>query len=95
MSRIALAASLTFAACCAVAGVAGPLAAADPEDGGSAQSVIDDLQSKGYLVQINWVNGQDTKPLALCTVAGVNNPGDLPPGKATVYVDVMCPNHDY
>jgi len=64
---------------------------------GSAADVINNLQSKGYLVQINWTNGFDTKPLDLCWVTGVNNPGNIKPGgpgSPTVYVDVQCPNHD-
>ena len=77
-----------------------PLAVADPEVdtvGGSASDVIDDLKAQGYNVNINWTNGFNTKPLSECWVTGVNNPGDETPSKTTfvtVYVDVMCPNHD-
>jgi hypothetical protein len=76
------------------------LAVADPEVdtvGGSASDVIDDLKAQGYNVEINWTNGFDTKPLSECWVTGINNPGDESPSKTTfvtVYVDVMCPNHD-
>lgn len=79
---------------------AAPLAVADPEVdtvGGSASDVIDDLKAQGYNVEINWTNGFDTKPLSECWVTGINNPGDETPGKTTfvtVYVDVICPNHD-
>ena len=48
-------------------------------------------------MQINWVNGFDTKPLSDCSVTGVNNPGDMTPTEGTfttVYVDVACPNGD-
>ncbi|MBJ7340355.1 hypothetical protein [Mycolicibacterium sp.] len=76
----------------------GPVAAADPSvSGGSASTVVDDLESQGYNVQINWVNGFDTKPLAQCWVTRVNNPGDIAPTEGTfttVYVDVACPNGD-
>ena len=78
-----------------------PLAVADPEVdivGGSASDVIDHLKAKGYNVEINWTNGFDTKPLDECWVTGVNNPGGESPSKTTfvtVYVDVVCPNHDY
>ncbi|MDR3664959.1 MAG: hypothetical protein P4L86_32000 [Mycobacterium sp.] len=77
-----------------------PFAVADPslDTGGSAADVIDNLQAEGYLVQINWTNGFDTKPLDECWVLGVNNPGNFKPGgtvAATVYVDVQCPNHDW
>jgi hypothetical protein len=72
-------------------------ATAEPEDGGaSAQSVIDDLKSEGYDVQINWLTGFDTEPLSVCIVSNVNIPGSTPPGSgnlATAYVDVSCPNH--
>jgi hypothetical protein len=66
--------------------------------GGSASDVVDELQARGYNVEINWTNGFDTKPLSVCWVTGINNPGDQEPSPTTfvtVYVDVMCPNHDY
>jgi hypothetical protein len=69
-------------------------ATAEPEDSGaSAQSVIDSLKTEGF--EINWLTGYDTEPLLVCTVENVNNPGDSPPseGTLTVYVDVLCPNH--
>ncbi|MCX8559295.1 hypothetical protein OS122_00085 [Mycolicibacterium mucogenicum] len=76
-----------------------PQAAADTYNtGGSAADVINNLQAEGYLVQINWTNGFDVKPLDTCWVTGVNNPGNFKPGgpvAATVYVDVQCPNHEY
>ncbi|MDT7764658.1 MAG: hypothetical protein QOC63_4078 [Mycobacterium sp.] len=79
-----------------------PLAAAegDIDDivGGSAEDVVNELQADGYNVQINWTNGFDTKPMSECWVTGINNPGDQRPTSTTfvtVYVDVMCPNHDY
>ena len=74
-------------------------ATADPVySNGSAQSVIDDLEAQGYNVVINWLTGYNTKPLSVCWVTNINNPGqwDPPPGVfTTVYVDVSCPNHDY
>jgi hypothetical protein len=66
-----------------------PVAAAS----GSASAVIDDLKSKGYIVQINWVSGFNTEPLDVCHVTGVNIPGDTPESRTTAYVDVSCPNH--
>jgi len=77
-----------------------PGAAADPTlvTGGSAADVINNFQAEGYLVQINWTNGFDVKPLNTCWVTGVNNPGNFKPGgpvAATVYVDVQCPNHEW
>ena len=69
-------------------------AAADP--GESADSVIGDLKAQGYNVVINWLNGFDTVPLSRCTVQDVNNPDSSAPKPGsftTVYVDVVCPNH--
>jgi hypothetical protein len=81
----------TLAAAC-VAGsalIGAPLAAAS-----GADATIAALQADGYLVQINWVNGA-SKALPLCTVTNVNNPSSAPPKPGdTVYVDVMCPNHE-
>jgi hypothetical protein len=77
---------------CGVAGAA--LVGAPPALASGADAVINDLQSKGYLVQINYVNGA-SKPLPLCTVTNVNNPSSSPPKPGdTVYVDVTCPNHE-
>jgi hypothetical protein len=79
---------------------AAPLAVADPgleTTGGSASDVVDDLKAQGYNVVINWTSGFDTKPLSECWVEGINNPGDEAPSTSTfvtVYVDVVCPNHD-
>jgi hypothetical protein len=87
-SRLVLA---TFGAA-AVALAAAPVAAA-----AGADATIADLQSQGYIVQINWINGYNTKPLSTCTVTNVNNPdrsGAAPQPGATVYVDVRCPNHE-
>ena len=87
-----------FGAGCAAALILASAAAADDYDTeGSASDVINNLQAEGYLVNINWTNGFDTKPLELCWVTGINNPGNIKPGgptAATVYVDVQCPNHD-
>jgi hypothetical protein len=80
-------APLVLAAAAAVA--LAPVAAA----GGGANAVIDDLKSKGYDVQINWVSGYNTEPLDVCQVTGVNIPGDTPAIRTTAYVDVSCPNH--
>ena len=63
-----------------------------------ADAAIADLQAQGYIVQINWINGFNTKSLSQCTVTNVNNPdrsGAPPKVGDTLYVDVRCPNHDY
>jgi hypothetical protein len=75
-----------------------PAAPAEPVDTGeSAQSVIDNLKSRGcYNVVINWLTGYDTVPLAVCTVESVDNPDDSKPKPGaftTVYVNLSCPNH--
>ena len=92
-------ATATAACAFAMSFALAPLAAADVYDtSGSAADVINNLQSEGYLVHINWTNGFDVKPLDVCWVTGVNNPGNFKPGgpvAATVYVDVQCPNHEY
>ncbi len=82
--------TMLIAATAAAAALAtAPIANAD-----GADTVIDDLQNKGYNVQINWVNGFDTQQLSDCTVTGVNNPDRFGPKPGdTVYVNVSCPNH--
>lgn len=95
-------APLCFVVLAVIAGAGMPVAAASPNDvsyiGGSASDVVNSLESEGYNVQINWLNGYQPKPLSECWVVGVNNPGDLSLSDnafVTVYVDVRCPNHDY
>jgi len=77
----------------------GATATADPQYGnGSAESVIDQLDAEGYNVAINWLNGYNVRPLSVCWVENINNPGDgqsWPEEFTTVYVDVRCPNDDY
>jgi hypothetical protein len=80
---------LFIAAAIAVA----PVAAAEPVPHGSADTVINELKSEGYIVQINWVSGFNTEQLDVCQVTGVNIPGDSPESRTTAYVDVSCPNH--
>jgi hypothetical protein len=68
-----------------------PVAGAD-----GADTTIAALEAKGYVVQINWINGFDTEQLSVCTVTAVNNPDSASPtpgAPVTVYVDVTCPNH--
>ncbi|WP_264065436.1 hypothetical protein [Mycolicibacterium komossense] len=78
----------------AVAAVIASLALAPSASADGADAVIADLEAKGYLVQINWLNGFDAAPLSRCTVVQVHNP-NTPSDAAggTVYVDVHCPNH--
>jgi hypothetical protein len=90
---------MALAACCVIPVAVAPMAMAAPSANidGPADAVIDELQTQGYNVEINWVNGFDTKPLSLCRVTGIDEPGDAPPSTSTfttVYVDVVCPNHD-
>ena len=80
-----------WAAAAVSAGLLGlaPAAAAD-----TAQTTVDDLQSRGYIVAINWVDGNTGAPLATCRVVAVHNPDSSGGDSATattVYVDVSCP----
>ena len=66
-----------------------PNAAAD-----SAQATIDALQNQGYVVAINWVDGNTNAPLATCRVVAVHNPDSSAASSSsatTVYVDLSCP----
>jgi hypothetical protein len=65
-----------------------PVAAAD-----TAQSTIDQLQAQGYVVAINWVDGDTGAPLSSCRVLAVHNPDSSPSESSsatTVYVDLSC-----
>jgi hypothetical protein len=94
-SRVLASTAMAIGGCAVVAGPA----AADPVYyNGSAEAVINALESDGYNVVINWLNGYDVKSLSVCWVENVNNPDSYPrePGAfTTVYVDVRCPNDDY
>jgi hypothetical protein len=78
--------------------VASPAAADDlilPTPGdGPADVAIQQLQSAGYTVSINWLEGHPNVPLRECKVTGISGlDGSTPPkGFETVYVDVSCPN---
>ena len=84
---------------CAAALMLAPSATADSfNTDGTAADVIAGLKSQGYNVEINWTNGFATKPLEFCVVKGINNPSNIKPNGSnfvTVYVDVVCSNHDY
>jgi hypothetical protein len=71
-----------------------PLAAADtplPQPGSeNASDTISDLKSRGYDVQINWVNGIPRVDLSQCWVNAINTAG-ASGSLQTVYVDVECP----
>ena len=81
--------------------VSAPIARADPVwpvgGGEDAASTIDDLQSQGYDVAINWVSGYPTVPLFECWVDAVHNPdGPANPTRlSTVYVDIGCPSNNF
>ncbi len=74
--------------------VAAPLAFASVASADPAQYTIDQLQAQGYIVAINWVDGNTGAPLSSCRVVAVHNP-DSSPGESssatTVYVDLACP----
>ncbi|MFG1932199.1 hypothetical protein ACGFK1_16365 [Mycobacterium sp. NPDC048908] len=89
---------LTWALMLAAVGAA-PIANADPvwpvAGAQDASATIDDLQSQGYDVAINWVSGTPSVPLNRCKVTAIHNPNHAPPTEntwAVVYVDVSCPN---
>jgi hypothetical protein len=84
-----LCAALTAALAVGPIGLA-PVAGAD-----GADAVVNNLEAKGYTVQINWINGFDTEPLSVCTVTAINDPDSSPQPitSTTLYVDVSCPNH--
>jgi len=78
------------------AGLAAAVAGMPTARAAGADATIAELQDQGYLVQINWLSGFDTKPLADCTVVSINDPnhsGEPMRSGDTVYVDVRCPNH--
>jgi hypothetical protein len=77
--------------CLMAAVLAAPLARADassvPTAGSeSARATVHDLQSLGYNVQLNWVNGSHDVGLSQCTVDNINTTD-----RVTAYVDVDCP----
>jgi hypothetical protein len=81
--------------------VVAPVAAADPvwPVGGAepADATIEDLETQGYDVQINWVSGYPTVPLSECWVDAIHNP-DGPPSRTAlsiVYVDIGCPSNNF
>jgi hypothetical protein len=82
----------------ALVGVAAaPIAFASSASADSAQYTIDQLQAQGYVVAINWVDGNTGAPLSSCRVVAVHNP-DSSPGDSTtattVYVDLSCPRQE-
>ena len=99
MLSIVRSSAALLAAGALTAGVATPVAAAEPVPsyaGQSATAVIDELQAQGYDVRINYLNG-NAKGLERCRVADVNDPNSSPPPPGvftTVYVDVECSNHN-
>jgi hypothetical protein len=84
---------------CAVATalIAAPIAAAEsgdlPQPGSEdASATIQDLQSRGYDVQINWVSGLSNASMDQCWVNGINAADARTGGVRTAYVDVECPH---
>jgi hypothetical protein len=71
-----------------------PVGGAEPAD-----ATIEDLESQGYTVQINWVSGYPTVPLYECWVDDIHNPnGTGPPSPNTlaiVWVDIGCPSNNF
>jgi hypothetical protein len=92
-----LVASLICAAAAASIAAA-PIASADepifPTAGSeSASATVMDLESQGFDVVVNFLQGHPNVPLSECRVNGINNPSHMVPAAlSTVYVDVVCPN---
>ncbi|OKH79688.1 hypothetical protein EB75_23955 [Mycobacterium sp. ST-F2] len=73
----------------ALGGVTAPSAHAN-----GADAVIRDLEAEGYIVRINWLNGNKPTVLPRCTVVRVNNPSSDEPAEGdVVWADVACPNN--
>ena len=86
-----------FAAAAAATVAAAPTASADPilpvPGSGPANQAIEQLQSLGYTVSINWLEGRPNVPLTECRVTGISGLRVMQPGQFdTAYVDVACPN---
>lgn len=82
-----------------VAAAAAPIADADtpfPQAGSeSAADTVRDLQSSGFDVEINWLEGHPNVPLNECKVTEIHNPNGAMASMttlSTVYIDVACPN---
>jgi len=77
-----------------IGAIVAPVAFASSAVADSAQYTIDQLQAQGYVVAINWVDGNTGAPLSSCRVVAVHNP-DSSAGESTsattVYVDLACP----
>lgn len=85
--------------CASAAGTiaAAPLATADPvfpsAGSESASATVMDLESQGFDVVVNFLQGQPNVPLSECRVNGINNPSHMvSAASSTVYVDMLCPN---
>jgi hypothetical protein len=78
-----------------------PISAADPvwPVGGAepADATIQDLETQGYDVQINWVTGYPSVPLSECWVDAIHNPNTRPREDilTTVWVDIGCPSSNF
>ncbi|OYN80294.1 hypothetical protein CG716_09085 [Mycolicibacterium sphagni] len=77
-----------------IGAAAAPIVFASGASADTAQATIDELQAQGYIVAINWVDGNTGAPLSSCRVVAIHNP-DSSPGESssatTVYVDLSCP----
>jgi hypothetical protein len=59
----------------------------------SASATVADLESEGFDVVVNFLQGHPNVPLSECRVNGIDNPSHMvAPAQSTVYVDVLCPN---
>jgi hypothetical protein len=98
MKKFAITIISAGAMAAAAVGLAGTAAADDqilPKAGDEPADVtIQQLQSDGYTVSINWLDGYPNVPLGECKVTGISGLGGStqPAEFETAYVDVACPN---
>lgn len=86
--------SKSVAVAVALASVALGGVAAPPAHANGADAVIRDFEDEGYIVRINWLNGNKPTVLPRCTVVRVNNPSSDEPAEGdVVWADVACPNN--
>ncbi len=100
--RSAIRTTVVTGSAAAAAVFGAPGAAADPSEwpqpgSQTADATLMQLESMGYAVGINWLDGGQGEPLSQCRVTGYHAPGsssETDPASMTVYMDVICPYDD-
>ena len=102
MNKIASGTAISGIVLAAWLGLPATANAVPPQGGGSAApDVINQYQAQGYIVQVQYDNGNPRVALSECTVTSVSgDDGTNSDGKPhtvaqshTVYVHVNCPNY--